>query len=651
MATAGEAAGSMPGREDIGIVPKVGPQTVDASTKGPLWRLVTGLLSLALFVYPMWVGLFSGPPTLVFLPTYFVIILVLTAFILPNGIFRPGSAGDWALNLLLAAGCFASLWVAHDWLKFALVFTLTPWQKVGCIVLLLAAMEMTRRTPTKPLNYVAIGAILYALFGYLLPSLLGHAGLTVDRLLWSQVFTTDGLFGTPLDIGASYIGLFVFFAAFLEASGGAQRFMNFTVAVAGRFRGGPAKIAIMASALMGMMSGSSVTNIVTTGVITIPMMKRVGYKAEVAAGIESTASLGSQITPPILGATAFLMSEITGVPLIKIMGLTIIPCLLFYFCIFMQVHLTSIRLDIGALDPAEIPSLRKATLDALPLFIPIVVLVALLWMRYSTDYAIAVTILAFFGICMIFKDTRQNFLKNFMKGIREGAATCIPLVGSLAMAGVIIGVLTMTGLGDRLSYLIQLVSGDNLNVMIIMTAIVCMFLGMGMVTVGDYVLVAVTVAPLMVHLGVELIVAHMFIFYLAVMSAISPPVMVGVFAAASIAKSDPIKTAWHALRFSVVGFMVPFIFIYNPSILMLHGVNLEGLFLLASTFIGIVALAIGFEQYSFYRRIPRVLSAIYLVVAVITLLPNVRASVIGLVCIAVLMGWEWLRRPQRVLAR
>lgn len=636
--------------ETVGGVIHVGPIMVDSDAKGPVWRLITGILSLALFVYPIYAGLFGGPPAIVFMSTYLLIVLALTAFLLPSGIFKPGSPGEWALNLLLVAGCVAAVWVANDWLRFALVFTLTPLEKAGCIVLLLAAMEMTRRTPTSAMNYVAIGAILYALFGNYLPSLLGQAGMTVDRLLWSQVFTTDGLFGEPLSIGATFIGLFVFFAAFLEASGGAQKFMNFTIAVAGRFRGGSAKIAILASALMGMMSGSSVTNIVTTGVITIPMMKRVGYKGEMAAGIEATASLGSQITPPILGATAFLMSEITGYPMIQIMALTIIPCILFYFCIFMQVHLASIKLNIGALEPAEIPPLGRATFEALPFFIPIVALVVLLYMRYSTSYAVSVSILFFFAVCMVFPETRRNFLNNFMRGLREGAATCIPLVGSLATAGMIVGVLTMTGLGDRLSYLIEMVSGNNLHVMIIMTAVICLLLGTGMVTVGDYVLVAVTVVPLMVHLGVELIVAHMFIFYLAVMSAISPPVMVGVFAAASIAKSDPMKTAWQALRFSIVGFLVPFIFIYHPAILMVHGITLEGVFLLATTMLGIVALAIGFERFSFYRTISLPVAAMFLAVAVVSLLPSVVLSCIGLAGFAVLMVWEWMHRPKPAFA-
>jgi TRAP transporter 4TM/12TM fusion protein len=635
-------ADTMAAREQM-LIDAALPENMES--RSAFWKVSTGVLSLALFVYPMITGLIGPPPALVFRPTYLILIMLLTALILPARLFGRSVAVEWLLNAVLVLGSAAAIWVAVVWLDFALVFSLTWPQKLACIFLLLGAMEMTRRTPTKPLNYVAVIAILYALFGYILPNLLGHAGLSVDRLLWSQIFTTDGLFGTPLAIGSTYIGLFVFFAAFLDSSGGSQKFMNFTMAIAGRFRGGPAKVAVMASALMGMMSGSAVTNIVTTGVVTIPMMKRVGYKREVAASIEATASLGSQITPPILGATAFLMSEITGYPLIQIMGLTIIPCLLFYLCIFMQVHLMSVKLGISALEPSEIPPLGKSSLEVIPFFVPIVILVVLLWQRYSADYAVSMAIISFFVTCLLVRESRENFIRNFMVGIRSGAATCIPLVGSLAMAGVIIGVLTMTGLGDRLSYLIEIVSGGNIHIMIVMTALTCMLLGMGLVTVGAYVLVAVTVAPLMVDQGIPLIVAHLFIFYFAVMSAISPPVMVGVFAASSIANSDPMKTAWHSLRLSVVGFAVPFIFIYDPRVLMLGGVTLEGCYLLFSTVVGIIALAVGFERYSFFQPLGKFKTGLFLVVAIVIMLPSLVMSTIGLISFAALMTIEYMRRP------
>ncbi len=609
--------------------------------------IATSLLALALFIYPMWAGLFGGPPALVFRPTYLLLILLVALISLPPRAYGDNTVARFILNGVLVAGILACAWVALVWRDFTLTFSLTPLEKAGAIALMLGAMEMTRRTAVRPLNYIAIAAIAYALLGYMLPASFGHAGVSVDRLLWSQIFSTDGLFGTPLAIGATYIGLFVFFAALLEASGGGEKFMNFTLAIAGRFRGGPAKVAILASALMGMMSGSSVTNIVTTGVITIPMMKRVGYRPEFAAGVESTASLGSQITPPILGATAFLMSEITGYPLIGVMALTLIPCFLFYLCIFMQVHFASIKFDIERLAPEELPNLRRASIEVLPFFVPIGVLVYLLWQRYSPDYAVTLTIFSFVLVSLFARDTRERLFRNFLAGMRQGAETCVPLVGSLAIAGVIIGVLTMTGLGDRLSYLIEIVAGGNLHVMLIMTAITCMILGMGMVTVGAYVLVAVTVAPMLVDLGIELIVAHLFIFYFAVMSAISPPVMVGVFAAASIANSNPVSTAIYALRLSIVGFLVPFIFVYEPGILMIGGATASGVYLLATTVVAIVALSISFERYALFRRIPTWRAGLFLGAAVLLMLPSILFSTIGLASFAALMAVEYAANPLR----
>lgn len=613
-------------------------------------RLVISAISLFLFLYPLVYGYVGTPPPLVFRSVYLVALFLLTVALLPPRLFEEKNPLKQILNVVLLAGVGVGVWVAFVWMDFTLTFTLTLWQRAACVGLILAAMEMTRRTSVKPLNYVAIAALLYAMLGDYLPGLFGHSSIGIDRLLWGQVFTTDGLFGTPLAIGAKFIGLFVFFAAFLDKSGGSQRFMEFTMAIAGRFRGGPAKVAIVGSALMGMISGSSVTNIVTTGVITIPMMKRVGYRPEIAAAVESSASLGSQITPPILGATAFLMSEITGVSLITIMGYTLIPCFLFYFCIMMQVHLSSVRLGIEPLSKEEMPKLWPATKGVLPFLIPVVVLVYLLWIQYSADYAITMAIVTFFVVGLIPKNLRPLVIKNFLPAIRQGARTCIPLVGSLAIAGLIIGVLTVTNLGDRLSYLIQIVGGHNLTGIIVLTAVVCMFLGMGMVTVGAYVLVAVTTVPVLVDLGVPLIIGHLFIFYFAVMSAISPPVMVGVFAASAIADSGPIKTAIHALRFSIVGFIVPFVFIYDPRILFFDGFHFVNVLLLAGTFVGVAALSVAFERYSFSGTISIPTALAYLAAGVMLFWPVLWVKLAGLVLFAALIAMGLAIRSRHTTA-
>jgi len=361
-----------------------------------------------------------------------------------------------------------------------------------------------------------------------------------------------------------------------------------------------------------------------------------------AGGIESTASLGSQITPPIMGATAFLICELVGVSYLKVMTIAVGPCLLYYLGLFTQVHMCALKLGIGGMPASELPSLKRASFEVIPFVVPIVILVLLLVARFSEEYCISMTIGSYFLICVLLKDYRHKIFKNFMNGIREGAGSLLSLVSSLTIAGLIIGVLTMTGLGDRLSYLIEILSRGNFHLLVFFTALICSLLGMGMVTIGDYILVAVVTAPLMVASGVPLLAAHMFIFYFAVTSAITPPVMVGVFAASSIAQSKMLPTAWHALRLAVAGFVVPVIFIYNPEILFLNGITLEALFYFLTAALGIVCVAIAFERHSFFAPIPPWKVAVYLVVGVVVMWPTMIPSIVGIILFALLNAFDYL---------
>ena len=606
-------------------------------------ELAVIIVSMAIFFYPFICGFIGAPPSLVFRPTYLLLLFILGILVLPSKIFPPNSLGEHILNGVVILGIIANIWIARSWISLMLTFDLSILQLFAGASLILAAMEITRRTSVKVMNYVAVPALAYALLGNHLPGLFGHAGMSFERLIWTQLCTSDGLFGTPLAIGATYIGLFVFFSAFLEASGASDKFMRFTMAIAGTFTGGPAKVAIVASSLMGMISGSSVTNVVTTGVITIPLMKKAGYKGSFAGGVEATASLGSQITPPIMGATAFLISEFTGHSYIEIIGIAIVPCLLYYLGVFSQVHLYSHKMKIGGLPKSELPDLKKSTLEVLPFIIPIILLVYLLYRRYSPEYAISYGIIAFLVVILLDRKTRAQFFKNFATGIKNGAKSCLPLVSSLAIAGLIIGILTMTGLGDRLSYIITGLAGGNFTLLILYTAIVCMILGMGLVTIGAYVLVAVLTAPIIVQMGVPVLAAHFFIFYFAVVSAISPPVMVGVFAASSLAESSPMATAGQALRLAIVGFIVPVLFIYNPDLLLINGINLRSLFFIGTAAVGIVSIAMAFERYSLFSKIPIWKAILFFIIGILNMIPTTTYSVAGVVLFISLMTYEYFR--------
>ena len=348
------------------------------------------------------------------------------------------------------------------------------------------------------------------------------------------------------------------------------------------------------------------------------------------------------MTPPILGATAFLIAEFTRTSFFTIILISIAPCILYYLGVFTQVHLYAHKHKIGGLPRSELPNLKKSTIEIIPYIFPIIVLVLLLYKRYSPEYAISYGIIAFVIIILFGQKTRINFIKNLPLALKNGAKNCLPLVASLAIAGLIIGILTMTGLGDRLSYIITKLAGDSFALLVIFTAVVCMILGMGLVTIGAYVLVAIMAAPVIIDSGVPILAAHFFIFYFAVVSAISPPVMVGVFAASSIADSSPMKSAVKAIRLAIVGFIIPFLFVYNPDILLIEGITIRGLFYIFTAACGIISLSISFERYSIFNNISIWKSIIYFIIAIMCMIPHAYLSIIGFILLVFILTLEYI---------
>ncbi|MCP8615253.1 TRAP transporter permease [Salirhabdus salicampi] len=599
-----------------------------------LFTAIAGIL----FFYSLWVGIFGAPHFLIYRPRWLMMLLILGFLFLPSKVFKQGSLSEKLFNSVLIIGAIVTcLYVEINWLKVTMRFGVNWTETILGCVLILIVMELTRRTAAKALNYIFIFVLLYALFGNLISGLFNHGGMSINRVIMTELYTHEGLFGSAFGVGTYFIGLFIFFVAFLEVSGGADRFMNFTLACAGTLTGGPAKVAVMASALLGMISGSSVTNIVTTGSITIPMMKKRGFQSHTAAGIESTASLGSQITPPIMGAAAYLIAEYTGHSYLDVMLAALIPCILFYWGVYSQVHFRAIKNNIKGIPREELPDLKKATIGVLPFIVPMIILVILLYNRYSTQLAISATIFSFFVVLLLDKESRPKILKRFIEGLRTGGENILPVMCSLCVAGLIIGLLTITGLGDRLTFIISELSGGSFVLTVIFTALATMILGMGMVTVGAYIFVATLTAPLLESMGVPLLSAHLFIFYFAVLSAISPPVMIGVFAACGIAKSKLIPTALAALRYSIMAFVVPFLFIFNPSLLILeNGLTLDTLFYFSTTFIGVLGIASSFEKQSFFGKVKNWEAVVLFLSGSAALLTHKTFSIIGVIILALI---------------
>ncbi len=428
----------------------------------------------------------------------------------------------------------------------------------------LVILEMTRRLAGLALVAIAAIFIIYSFVGPWLPGILEHRGYSMTRF-FTYLYTDQGILGPTVAISSTYIILFVTFAAFLQASRVGEYFVNFAFAVAGGARGGPAKVAVFASGLMGMINGTSAGNVVSTGSLTIPLMKRVGYRPQTSAAIEAAASSGGQILPPIMGAGAFIMSEITGIPYSEIVVAAIIPALLYFASIYFNVDLAAQKFGMKGLPRAELPRFDKLARQVF-LFLPIIILIGALFAGYSVIRA---------GIYGMASAAVVSWLTPYAMGPRKilyaleiAAKMALQLVAVCAAAGIIVGVIALTGIGTRFSSMLLGLADQNQAIALFFAMIVSIILGMGMPTTAAYAVAASVIAPGLVQMGIEPLTAHFFIFYYAVMSAITPPVALAAYAGAAIAQSDPMRTSVESFRFGLAAFIVPFMFFTSPALLM-----------------------------------------------------------------------------------
>ena len=433
-------------------------------------------------------------------------------------------------------------------------------------ILIVLCLEVCRRTVGLLLTGIVIGFMAYNLYGHVLPTPFGHGYISYEHFLDIMIFTTDGLFGTPLRVAATYVLLFVLFGTFLANAGGGEFFNNLAASVAGARVGGPAKIAVVSSGLYGTISGSPTSDVVTTGSITIPMMKKIGYPATVAGAVEVAASTGGSILPPVMGSAAFIMAEYTGIPYLEIVVASTIPAMLYYFSVYSQVHYTSVRLGLKGLDKSAVPPLFETMKNGGLFLVPLAARVWALLEGYSPTFVALFGAVAVIGISFIRKQTRLS-PKRVLESLAETAKRLAPVVGACTAAGFVIGGITMTGLAAKLSALVFLMTGNLVWLTLIVAAIMTIILGMGMPTVSSYILAAVLIGPLLIKLGIPEMAAHLFLLYYAVLSAITPPVAVAAFAAASIANDNPMKISFKGVQFAVGAFLLPFFFVLDPALL------------------------------------------------------------------------------------
>jgi TRAP transporter 4TM/12TM fusion protein len=484
---------------------------------------------------------------------------------------RKGRGKWWlAADLLFIALCVASgvyIMVNYDDIVMSLGETTDLAMILGGITILLV-LEATRRCVGWPLVIVATASILYAYVGDFLPGVFGHRGFDTNRIISHLYLTTEGIFGLPLGVSATFIVMFIIFGAFLEKSGASKFFIDLAFALTGRTRGGPAKVAVVSSGFMGMISGSAVANVVTTGTITIPLMKRTGYQPHKAGAIEALASSGGQIMPPVMGAAAFIMAEMTGIPYLKICEAAAIPAVLYFFSIYQVVHYEAVKSNMTPYDPEGQPSALALLKKKGFYFIPIVVIIVIMVVGRTPNLACFWAILSVVVVSWFDKGSRMG-LREVLDAMSDGARGTMTVAAATASAGIVVGIITLTGVGLSFSSLIVLLSAGNLLIALFLTGVASLILGMGIPTAAAYIVVAVLGAPALVTLGVPLIAAHMFVFYFALISGITPPVALAAYAGAAIAQAPPMKTALYATLFGVYKFILPFFFVYNTGLLFL----------------------------------------------------------------------------------
>jgi len=473
---------------------------------------------------------------------------------------------DWAFSALsLACGIFFFVNAREISDRITLLDVFTPAQFFFGTTLLLLTLEATRRTTGLGLTAVVLAFLAYNQFGSLLPPPFGHGISDFSYLLDILVFTTDGLFGVPIQVVASYVFLFVLFGTLLAKAGGGELFFNLAAAMTGNTRGGPAKVAVISSGLYGTMSGSPTSDVVATGSITIPIMKRLGYTKRFAGAVEVSASTGGSAMPPIMGSAAFILAEYTNTPYREIVYAAIIPALLYYIGVFSQVHLRAVRYDLKPYAEA-VPKLGRTLALGWPFLIPIAMIITVLLVGYSPTFTAgagaATVILATF----LTARTRMT-LWEIIEGFGETTLRILPVAGACAAAGLVIGGLSMTGLGMKAANVIITISGGGEIATLLLAAVVTIVLGLGMPTPSAYILAAVLVGPALTKIGFPLLESHMFLLYFAILSALTPPIAVAALAAAAIAEEDPFLIAFDAVRLAAVGFLMPFVFLWNPAIL------------------------------------------------------------------------------------
>ena len=544
------------------------------------------------------------------------------------------------LNVCLGlAVCLAALYPAIniDYVeqRFMYVDDLTTMDLIAGTGLVVLVLEGARRTLGLALPVTAIGFIVFALV----------ATKTSYPLLVEQLFlTTDGIFGIPVAVSATFMVLFIIFGAMVERMGIGKLFMDFAIALTGRQAGGPAKVSCITSGLFGSVSGSAVANVMTTGAFSIPLMKRIGFKPSFAASVEAVSSTGGQIMPPVMGAAAFVMAEYLGVSYLTVAALALMPAVLYYVAVFAAIHFEAKRLDIGAVPKEQQIPLGKVLLDSGHMFVPLALIVGVLLMGYSAPYAALCGIVSVLPAAFLRKTTRHYVtLENTLTALENGARNALPIAAATACAGIVVGVINVSGIGLTFSNFVISAANDTLLIALLLSMVAGIILGMGMPTTPAYIVQVALMVPALVSLGVQVEAAHLFVFYFAILSAITPPVAMAVYAANALAGGKVWESSIKAVKLGVTGFIIPFLFVYEPAIL-LQGDPFYVAAVVAQAAFGVVVLAAALHGY-LLAPLKQWHKGLLILATIGLIYPDWRASVPALAAVLLVVVLQRMMKP------
>jgi TRAP transporter 4TM/12TM fusion protein len=522
-------------------------------------------------------------------------------------------------------------------------------QWVGLIILIFV-LEGTRRTVGLPIVIVALVFLFYALLGPYMPRIIAHKGYPIWRLVDNLVWTTQGVFGIPIAVSSTFVFIFILFGSMLDKLGAGKIFIDLAYSLSGHRKGGPAQTAVIASGLMGSISGSSVSNVVTTGAFTIPLMKKTGYDGEYAGAVEAVASTGGQIMPPVMGASAFVMADLLGVPYYQVALSAFIPALLYFVSVSFMVRFQASKKGLEGIPKKDLPSAKHVIKEGYYVALPLVALIYFLFIRmYSPMRAgvFTIIVLIIVSVFWLWVKERRIIWKEIIEALIHGAKIAIPVSMACASAGIVIGIVSLTGLGVRFTQLIISLSGGHLFPALILTMIACLILGMGLPTTAAYIITSVLAVPALTSMGVETMAAHLFILYFAIISFITPPVAISAFAAAGVAGSDSMRTGLKAFRIGIAGFIVPYMFVYGPSLLLIGSWYIILVNVTKAT-IGVIVLAGALETWFFNKRLPVLLSLLLASSAILLIFPRIWSGLVGaaLLLIVFFLSKIFIRKKQ-----